>query len=118
MHSQIATMDHEHVSAKITLKHQQNDIEVSGHGNGPVDAAANAMADKLGLFVNIIDYHEHGLGSGANAEAICYVEMSIADMTIFGVAQDPNIMTAAVKALINGVNQFLNQTTRDQVVNQ
>tara|TARA_R110002111_G_scaffold52948_7_gene92151 strand:- start:1163 stop:2848 length:1686 start_codon:yes stop_codon:yes gene_type:complete len=118
MHSQITTMDHEHVSAKITLKHQQNDIEVSGHGNGPVDAAANAMADKLGLFVNILDYHEHGLGSGANAEAICYVEMSIADMTIFGVAQAPNIMTAAVKALINGVNQFLNQTTRDQVVNQ
>jgi len=115
--SQIMPSDNELISVQITLNHQQDMVEVSGTGNGPIDAAANAIADTLGLAVNVIDYHEHGLGKGANAEAVCYVELSIVGITLFGVAQDSNIMTAAVKAIFNAVNRFIDQTTVKTAVN-
>ncbi len=116
--SQVISSKRDRIHTHIRLQHQQNVIEVSGMGNGPVDAAANAIAETLGLAVNVVDYHEHGLGKGANAEAMCYVEITIDDVTLFGVARDSNIMTAAVKAIFNAVNRFIKQTTPKMVVNQ
>jgi 2-isopropylmalate synthase len=42
-------------------------------GNGPIDAFVNA----LGLDIRLMDYHEHAIGSGANAQAACYVELRV-----------------------------------------
>ena len=42
-----------------------------GEGNGPIDAAINA----LGLPINVQSYEERSLGKGADAEAITYLEI-------------------------------------------
>ncbi|EMR12306.1 2-isopropylmalate synthase [Methylophaga lonarensis MPL] len=99
----------EQARAEIELHYQQQLLSVQAVGTGPVDAAAAALAGEIAQPVSVIDYHEHGIGSGADAEAVCYVEIRIGDSApVFGVGQDKNISRAAIKAIINGVNRHSN----------
>ncbi len=78
----------------------------SGAGNGPIDA----FVDALGLNVRLMDYHEHAISAGANAQAACYVELRLDDgPTLFGVGIDSNIVTASFKAVLSAVNRQLSQ---------
>ncbi|MFC5514076.1 2-isopropylmalate synthase [Massilia jejuensis] len=75
---------------------------LGGAGNGPIDAFVNA----LGIDIRLMDYHEHAIGSGANARAACYVELRVGDgPTLFGAAIDSNIVTASFKAVLSAVNR-------------
>jgi 2-isopropylmalate synthase len=58
--------------------------------------------------VEVVDYHEHSIGSGSGVSAVCYIELKVAACSAsFGVAKDSNIMTAAFTALVCGVNRRL-----------
>jgi 2-isopropylmalate synthase len=73
-----------------------------GSGNGPIDAFVAA----LGLDIRLMDYHEHAIGSGADARAACYVELRLGNgPTLFGAAIDSNILTASFKAVLSAVNR-------------
>ena len=75
---------------------------ISGHGNGPIDA----FVDALGLDIVILDYHEHSVGSGANAQAAAYVEMRVeGGATLHGVGIDANIVTASLRAILSGASR-------------
>lgn len=96
----------EHVDIVINVRHQQDPAALSGSGNGPIDAAAHALSQHLGKEVQVVDYHEHALGEGSDVVAVCYVELKIDQgKTVFGVGKDSNIISAAIKALLNGVNR-------------
>ncbi|WP_410369319.1 2-isopropylmalate synthase [Catenovulum sp. 2E275] len=100
---------------QIAFEHQGKTTEVIGMGNGPIDAAAHALSQYSGLPIEVIDYHEHSIGSGSGVKAICYIELKIAGRnTHFGVAQHSNITTAAIQALINGLNRTLEKTQQTQ----
>ena len=89
----------------INLTHRQAPMALQGGGNGPIDA----FVDALGLDIKLMDYHEHSIGSGANAKAACYVELRLANgPTLFGAATDSNILTASFKAVLSAVNRQLN----------
>ena len=56
--------------------------------------------------VEVVDYYEHSIGSGLGVSAVCYIELKVGECSAsFGVAKDSNIMTAAIKALVCGVNR-------------
>jgi 2-isopropylmalate synthase len=94
----------EPVQIDITLTHRQATMALQGGGNGPIDAFVNA----LGLDIKLMDYHEHSVGSGANARAACYVELRLANgPTLFGAGIDSNIVTASFKAVLSAVNRQL-----------
>ncbi|MCA9307754.1 MAG: hypothetical protein KDA16_14590, partial [Phycisphaerales bacterium] len=60
------------------------------------------------LTFDVADYREHAMGMGANATAVAYVELRLADgMTLFGVGIDKNIVAASLKAVLSGVNRAL-----------
>ncbi|MEF9926221.1 MAG: 2-isopropylmalate synthase [Massilia sp.] len=76
----------------------------SGRGNGPIDAFVTA----LGLEIRLMDYHEHAIGSGADARAACYVELRVGNgPTLFGVGIDSNIVTASFKSVLSAVNRHV-----------
>ncbi|MBD8657309.1 2-isopropylmalate synthase [Oxalobacteraceae sp. CFBP 13730] len=76
----------------------------SGRGNGPIDAFVTA----LGLKIRLMDYHEHAIGSGADARAACYVELRVGNgPTLFGVGIDSNIVTASFKSVLSAVNRHV-----------
>jgi 2-isopropylmalate synthase len=57
-----------------------------------------------------MDYHEHSIGSGANAKAACYVELRLENgPTLFGAGIDSNIVTASFKAVLSAVNRQIKQ---------
>ena len=99
------TTSDEPVQIDINLTHRQAPMALQGGGNGPIDA----FVDALGLDIKLMDYHEHSIGSGANAKAACYVELRLANgPTLFGAATDSNILTASFKAVLSAVNRQLN----------
>jgi len=76
-----------------------------GTGNGPIDAFVEALARDIGVEIAVGDYHEHAVGSGANAAAVAYVAVATAGHTHYGVGRDPSIVTASLRAIVSGVNR-------------
>jgi 2-isopropylmalate synthase len=97
--------DTHQVDIVIHAQHKNETVNISGSGNGPIDAAAHAISQFIGVDVNVIDYHEHSVGEGSDVAAVTYVEVKVNGKSVYGVGQDRNIITSAVKALINGVNR-------------
>ena len=94
----------ERVQIDTSVQHNRVTESRHGTGNGPIDAFVNA----LGLDIRLMDYHEHSIGSGADARAACYVELRLANgPTLFGAAIDSNIVTASFKAVLSAVNRQL-----------
>lgn len=94
-----------------TLHEHGRELAISGKGNGPIDAFTDALNRHFGLDVKVVDYHEHAMGAGANATAVCYVEgrMNGEPTTHFGVGIDSNIVTASLNAVVSAVNRALRQ---------
>ncbi|MBU3003232.1 2-isopropylmalate synthase [Paraglaciecola arctica] len=104
--SQFSTLTDGQQSIDIQFNYQSKKQKVSGIGNGPIDAAANALSQLVKQPVEVVDYHEHSIGSGSDVSAVCYIELKVGEHSAsFGVAKDSNIMIAAVKALVGGVNR-------------
>ena len=77
---------------------------VQATGNGPIDAYVNAL-QTVGVRVKVLDYHEHAMSSGGDAQAAAYVECEIGGATVWGAGLDANIVTASVRAVTSAVNR-------------
>ena len=94
------------VQIEATVQRERITEARNGSGNGPIDAFVAA----LGLDIRLMDYHEHSIGSGADARAACYVELRLGGgPTLFGAAIDSNIVTASFKAVLSAVNRQIAQ---------
>jgi 2-isopropylmalate synthase len=94
----------EHLSAHLRI----NGVEtvLHGAGNGPVDAFVAAMRAGLRLPIHVLNYHEHAIGAGEDANAVAYVQLRVGnDRTIYGVGRDANIVTATLRALVSAINR-------------
>jgi 2-isopropylmalate synthase len=77
---------------------------LTGVGNGPIDAFVHALGDQ-GVSVRVLDYAEHALTSGGDAQAAAYVECEVDGDVRWGVGVDANIVTASLKAVASAVNR-------------
>ena len=80
-------------------------LTVRGTGNGPIDAFVEGLSAATGVEVRVLDYHEHAIGAGANAQAVAYLELRVGARTLFGVGMDANIVSASLKAIVSGVQR-------------
>ncbi|WBY03919.1 2-isopropylmalate synthase [Ramlibacter tataouinensis] len=80
-------------------------VRVQGSGNGPIDAFVQGLAAATGETLRVLDYREHAIGVGANAQAIAYLELRVGERTLFGVGQDANIVSASLKAIVSGLRR-------------
>ena len=78
---------------------------VEGTGTGPIDAFVAGLNAATGRVVRVLDYHEHATGSGANAQAVAYLELRVNEQTLFGVGMDSNIVSASLKAILSGLER-------------
>lgn len=78
---------------------------VWGTGNGPIDAFVAALRRELVVELGVRGYHEHAAGAGADAAAIAYVEIELAELTYRGVGRDASIVTATLRAVLSAVNR-------------
>lgn len=82
--------------------------EFRATGNGPIDAVKRGLATELGINVKIVDYEEHALTGGSNAQAAAYIHMlSVDDNHVtYGVGVSSNITRASVRAIFSAVNRL------------
>ncbi|MCF6387602.1 2-isopropylmalate synthase [Mycobacterium sp. MBM] len=78
--------------------------EIVGAGNGPLAAFVDAIG-AVGFDVNVLDYSEHALSAGEEAQAAAYVEASIGGKTVWGVGIATSITTASLRAVVSAVNR-------------
>ena len=53
----------------------------------------------------MLDYAEHALSAGSDAQAAAYVECEIGGQVLWGVGIDANIVTASLRAVLSAVNR-------------
>ena len=79
---------------------------ISGRGNGLISGVISALTDSTGPTLDVVDYNEHAIGHGADAQAAAYVECRTAEgKTVFGVGMDTDIATASVRAVLSAANR-------------
>ena len=88
------------------LAWQGRNLHLEGRGNGPIDAFTQAMAKATGHAVRVLDYHQHAIGAGADAQSIAYLELRVDEVrTVFGVGIDADTTAAALKAIASGLSR-------------
>ena len=88
----------------VSLTDAGQEIELTGHGNGPIAAFCQALGSH-GIDVRVLDYVEHAMSAGGDAKAASYVECAVAGSVLWGVGIDPSITTSSLKAIISAVNR-------------
>tara|TARA_B100001057_G_scaffold124493_1_gene123217 strand:- start:1139 stop:2800 length:1662 start_codon:yes stop_codon:yes gene_type:complete len=95
----------DHIKAEIEIDGENH--EISGSGNGPIDAFVNALNQKLSIDVKVSDYHQSAISSGSDAQAAAYIELQKGDKTSWGVGINPNTTKASFEAIIVGVAKLI-----------
>jgi 2-isopropylmalate synthase len=78
--------------------------EVEGIGNGPISAFCAALAS-VGIDARVLDYAEHALTEGTDAQAASYVEVETGGEVLWGVGIDTNTATASMRAIVSAINR-------------
>jgi 2-isopropylmalate synthase len=78
---------------------------LSGRGNGLISSIVAALNAAFDVSLDVVDYTEHTLGIGSDAQAAAYVECSLRDgRRVFGVGIDADVATASVRAVLGAAN--------------
>ncbi len=96
-------------TVQATVRANGVDFQVSGQGNGPLAAFCEALSTVDmglgGLNVRVLDYTEHALSAGRDAEAAAYLELQVGDHVLWGVGISESLSTASLNAVISGLNR-------------
>ena len=76
-------------------------VTVRGEGDGPVEAFVSGLRAEWPGDFDVLDYSEHAIGRGSDAEAVAYVESSSGADVRWGIGIDPNITTASLRAVLS-----------------
>lgn len=93
------------ICIKADMKNNGEKVNITGSGNGPIDAFVHALN---GLFggCKVTSYTQHSLGNDSNAESVAYIEITDdKNESYYGVGTDSNIILASIKGIISAVNK-------------
>jgi 2-isopropylmalate synthase len=100
------TPEQRRVVATVTVDGAARHIE--GVGNGPIAAFVDALRGACGIDLTVVDYREHAIGAGADAQATAYVEARVGgEATLYGVGIDGNIVTASLRAVASAATRAM-----------
>ncbi|CAO3415615.1 2-isopropylmalate synthase [Azospirillum endophyticum] len=90
------------------LRHRGKELSVVGRGNGLVSAAISAMAEGFGICLDVVDYQEHALSRGRDAQAAAYLHCLRPDGSqVFGIGIDDDVAKASIKAVLSAASGSL-----------
>jgi 2-isopropylmalate synthase len=83
-----------------------NEQILHGNGEGALSAFIDGWMKRGGQQVSVVDYSEHAIGEGTNAEAVAYVQLNIEGQRVSGVAFDHDTVSASLKAVLSVFNRY------------
>ena len=90
-----------------TVKKDGVNVAIEGEGNGPIDAYVDALKKDSRKDIKVFSYSEHSVGGGSDASAIAFVETEVDGKHLYGIGQDPNIVSASLIAVTCAVNRAI-----------
>ena len=94
------------LSIKMLLNN--NEVQMDGIGNGPIDSFVNALASQ-NIKLKVSDYNQSAISSGSDAKAAAYIELESNGKTSWGVGINSNTTRASFEAIVVGLSKILNQ---------
>ena len=79
---------------------------VEATGDGPVDAAFQAIREITGTNSKLLKYMVNSITGGTDAQGEVTVRLGENGLLALGRGADPDIITASAKAYINGLNRL------------
>ena len=97
--------DEQRCIAKVEVS--ENVVTVDGEGGGPIEAFVNALVATLNEPLAVVDYHEHALGEGSDAQAICILAIDDGERgdRCYGIGVSRNTIRASLNAIISAMNR-------------
>ncbi|MBE5950859.1 MAG: 2-isopropylmalate synthase [Lachnospiraceae bacterium] len=95
---------------EIVLIYTDGGVEktIRAVGNGPIDAVLGGLRKEMAHTYKVLDYSEHSLGLGENAQAAAYIHMLDTENgeTTYGVGISSNITRASIRAIFSAMNRL------------
>jgi 2-isopropylmalate synthase len=85
------------------------EIAVRGEGDGVLDAFVEALKKAVNVEFEIMEYGEHALGQGADAEAVTYIQIRHESRRYSGVAISKDIIASSLNAFMGAASQLLSE---------
>lgn len=103
--------DNYETSALVIYTDQGTEKFFEAKGNGPIDAVVKGLGKVANANLKVLDYSEHALREGANAQAAAYIHLMNMDTkeTIYGVGVSSNITRASIRAMFSALNRMNSQ---------
>lgn len=94
--------------AKVTYTNHGIEKSFAGVGNGPIDAVQRGLEEELGIEIKVMDYNEHALRPGSNAQAVSYIHLmdKHTGKATYGVGVSSNITRASIRGIFSAVNRL------------
>ena len=94
--------------ATLTFTDHGGERTVEGSGNGPIDAVKRAMEKSLNIRIKVLDYSEHALTTGSEAQAASYIHLmdQKTGKATYGVGISSNITRASFRGIFSAVNRL------------
>ena len=93
------------IQAKIFENGNQSTLH--GNGEGALSAFIDGWIKRSKQQISVVDYNEHAIGAGTDAEAVAYVQLNIDGQRVSGVAFDHDTLSASLKAVLSALNRNL-----------
>ncbi len=106
-HCQSTKRDNQ-VNCQAKIIYRGQPLNITGRGNGPIDAFSRALTAAGVPAFELLSYSEHSLGRGADTSAIAYIQIKDSrGHTFFGAGTNTSIELASLKAIVSAINRSL-----------
>ena len=96
-------------SFNAQLDYFDKEIAISGQGDGVLDAFVEGLKQAINIDFEIMEYGEHALGQGADAEAVTYIQLKCEGRRYTGVAISKDIISSSLDAFMGAASQLLDE---------
>ncbi len=92
----------------LTIQVNNKIMDITGVGNGRLDAISNALQTKLGIHFSDLVYKEHAQEIGSRSQAVSYIGIKDENgVQHWGCGIDPDIMNSSIRALFSAINNMV-----------
>jgi len=99
----ITRAEGEQVEADLIINGQP--CTVRGKGEGAISAFIQGWCNATGETLNVVDYSEHAIGEGSDAQAVAYVHLNVGGQRVSGIAFDNDAVSVSLNAIISAMNR-------------
>ena len=82
-------------------------LPIQGRGNGVLDALVQSLRKLFRFEFEVMEYGEHALSQGADAEAVTYIQIKSGGRRYTGIAISDDIISSSLNALMSAAGQLL-----------